>query len=417
MKKYRVLFMMALTTLLLCVMAGQRTEAMEKTAQQINIVELPQNLNFYLDPENEGGLGQIYSDKYRIRNEGKEPIAFSAELVLSILEEQADIAFCPEEWSTEPENRSIYMYVVFEGTWGEDICVLTDYQMPCSKKITLKPAGMEGDTVYISFGGELSQSEEWKSGELGINCLYSISMDSMKYQAVINGNHIRLKDEEGKLEAGKKAELYLVPDEGYSLPAKIQVYMDEMEIEASYDATTGQIVLDKVSGDVVIYANGIKRAALPGADVIDSRKSVWSWTAEDGVQTYEYKFLQDDEVVDSGRLDVNQGVVNWSWSEKLEDGSYELRLKAIGDTVHCLNSEEGSYPVTVEKALLEEEDSQDGNTEEEDSQNDNTEEAIQDSNTEEEELQDSSAEEEELQDSSAEEEVRDLEEEALTPSM
>ena len=356
MKKHRALFMMALTTLLLCVMAGPRTEAMENVTRQINIVELPQNLNFYLDPENEGSLGQIYSDKYRIQNIGKEPVAFSAELVLSILEEQAAITFCPEEWNAEPENRSIYMYVVFEGVWGEDIYVLTDSQMPCSKKITLEPAGMEGDTVYIYFGGELSRSEEWKSGELGINCLYLISEDSVKYQAVINGNHIRIESEEGELEAGKKAELYLVPDEGYSLPAEIQVYVDEMEIETSYDAATGEIVLDNVSGDIVIYANGIKRAALPDMKIMDTEKAVWSWMAEDGVQTYEYKFLQNDVEVDSGRIDADQGVVNWSWSEKLEDGNYELRLRAIGDAVHCLNSEEGSYPVTVEKALLAEED-------------------------------------------------------------
>ena len=367
-KKCKILFMTALTTALLCVIVGNRTEASETSNRQINIVELPQKLNFYLDPGNEGGLGQIYSSKYKIQNMGKESVAFSAELMLSILEEQTAITFCPEAWSTEPENRSIYMYVVFEGIWGEERCVLTDSQTPCSKRIRLEAAGAEGDTVYISFGGELSRSEGWKSGELGINCVYSISADSVKYQAAIEGNHIRIKDEDVGLEAGETAELYLVPDEEYSLPAKVQVYMDGMEIETSFDAASGKIVLDNVSGDIVIYANGIKRASLPDPEVMDTDKAVWSWTAEDGVQTYEYKFIQEEEVIDSGRFDVEQGVVNWSWNVNLEDGSYELRLKAIGDTVHCLNSDEKSYSVTVKKALSEEEETQDSNTEQEEMQ-------------------------------------------------
>ncbi|MEY8392194.1 hypothetical protein AALA98_12630 [Lachnospiraceae bacterium 45-W7] len=351
MKKYWILCIAAVSILLMCG-ARQRTEAAETAEQQAAAVEVPQNLNFYLDPQNEGGRGQIYSDKYRIRNAGKEAVILSMELALSILEEQADITFCPEKWDTEPEDRSIYMYAVFEGSWGEDKGILTS-ETSCREKIILQPAGMEGDAVYISFGGTLSKSKKWKSGELGINAFYTVAVDSREYQASINGNHIRIKDGGVKITDGQNMELSLVPDEGYFLPADVQVYMGGVQIQAIYNMADGKIVLENVSDNVVVCANGITKATLPDIEIMDMGKAVWSWTADTGIEAYEYIFLQDGQQISSGRFGVEDGIVSWNWSEGLESGSYVLRLKAIGDMVHCLNSEEGNYPVTVDRTVLE----------------------------------------------------------------
>ncbi len=332
--------------------AGQTIKAAEKAAQQVTIVELPQNLNFYLDPENEKGRGQIYSNQYKVQNAGKEAVTFSIEMSLSVLDAEASVAFCPEEWSDEPEDRSIYMYVLFEGEQTEAKHILTDPESSCKESIVLEPAGEAGDTFYISFGGKLSQSPEWKSGELAVNSLYHMSSASMGYMASVEGEHIRIEDSGKNLTSGERAELYLVPDEGYFLPAEIQVWMGGAETEAVYDAATGKVVLEKVSHDVTIYANGITRAILPDMNVMNPEEPVWSWTAEEGIQAYEYRFLYEEEVVKSGRIDVNEGIVSWEWSDGLENGEYRLFLKAIGDAIHCLNSEEVDCWITVDKEKL-----------------------------------------------------------------
>lgn len=351
MKKRKILLCMIIMCICLFASAESQVKATEMTERQVTAIELPQNLNFYLDPENENGRGQIYSDKYRIRNAGKEAVYFSIDITLLPVDEQASITFCPEEWETEPVDRSIYMYAVFEGKQREDVYVLTDTENSCMEEIVLEPAGEDGDTVCISFGGRLSQSEDWKSGELAINALYTMSAKGAEYQAKVEGKHIKIENED-KLEAGENAELYLVPDEGYSLPAKIQVYMSEVETAFAYDMVTGKVSLDNVAGDVVIYADGIAKASLPDEELMDMGEMLWSWSAQEGIQAYEYIFLKEDREVSSGRISVEDGMLIWNWSEGLEDGDYQLHLKAIGDSIHCMNSEEGIYSITVDREIL-----------------------------------------------------------------
>lgn len=351
MKKDKRLYMMAFSMLCLLI-AGEPVKAEGKAERQVTAVELPQNLNFYLDPDNEKGRGQIYSDQYRVRNAGEEAVTFTIDLSLSLLDDEAAIMFCPEEWSEESENRSVYMYVLFEGEQIEDKYILTDLEADCKESVVLAPAGEEGDTVYISFGGMLSRSGDWKSGELAVNALYNMSSASMGYMALIEGEHIQLRNDAGKLPSGKTAELYLIPEEGYFLPAKVQVLMNGVEIESQYDAVTGRLFLENVSGDIIIYANGITRAVLPDAEVMNTEEMLWTWEAEEGIQAYEYSFVYEEEVVKSGRIEVIDGYVSWDWSEGLGNGEYLLSLKAIGDAIYCLNSEEMSWQVTVDQDVL-----------------------------------------------------------------
>ena len=209
MKKYRIICIIALAALLLYILTGERTEAAEV------MVEVPENLNFYLDPGNINEKGQIYSQKYKIRNVGKGNVIFSIEMALSMLEKSEVIDFCPKKWKTEPAEKSIFMYVIFEGNWGKDKIILTDTGILCQKSMVLEPAGTDGDTISISFGGMLSQSEQWKSGELAINAIYELSTESMEHQVTIDGEHLQIKDGTEKILEGEKVEFYLVPDEGY----------------------------------------------------------------------------------------------------------------------------------------------------------------------------------------------------------
>jgi len=351
MRKDRILYIMIMSVLCFLI-TGRPVRAAEKTERQVAIVEVPQNLNFYLDPYNEKGKGQIYSEQYMIRNDGKEAVTFSIEMALSVLESETEIAFCPEEWNEEPAGRSIYMYVLFKGKQIENQYILTDPETSCKESVVLEPAGEDGDTVYISFGGTLSQSRDWKSGELAIDSLYNMSSASMGYMASVEGEHIRIGDDGNELGSGKSAELYLIPEEGYFLPSKVQVFMGGVETEAIYDAVTGRVFVENVKNDVVIYANGITRAGLPDAEVLNPEEVLWTWMAEEGIQAYEYNFLYEEDTVKSGRVDVIDSAVNWDWSEGLESGEYQLLLKAIGDTVHCLNSEEVSYQITVDREIL-----------------------------------------------------------------
>lgn len=352
MKRRRILLYMMIICAFLFARAGAQVNATGIAERQVTAIELPQNLNFYLDPENKNGQGQIYSAKYIIRNAGKDAVNFSIDMALSLLDNQSSIVFCPEEWDTEPLDRSIYMYVVLKREQDKNVYVLTDLNMACAENVILAPAGQDGDTIYISFGGRLSQSEEWKSGELAVNALYAMSVRKIGYQARVEGEHIKLENAEEELTGGKRAELYLAAEEGYSLSAKIQVYMGEQETEFEYDTATGKIILKEVTDDVVIYANGISKASLPMAELMDMNEMLWCWTAEEGVQAYEYAFWQEDMEIERGRISVEEGQVAWNWSERLENGDYQLCLKAIGDNIHCMNSEENNYLVTVEKELL-----------------------------------------------------------------
>lgn len=351
MSKGKILYI-AVISALCFLMVSEPVKAAEKKGQQVTAVQVPQNLNFYLDPDNEKGRGQIYSNQYKVQNSGKEAVTFYMELSLSALDTETGIIFSPEEWDEAPEDRCIYMYVLFEGKETEDNYILTNPEEECKERVVLEPAGEEGDTLYISFGGVLSGSEGWKSGELAINALYKMSSASMGYTVSVEGEHIQIEENEKKLMSEEKAELTLVPDEGYSLPAKIQVFMGEAETEVSYDAVTGKVLLEKVDQDVVIYANGITRAKLPDAEVMKTDEAVWSWEAEEGIQAYEYRFLQGEETVKSGRIEVREDGIRWNWSEGLENGEYQMLLKAIGDAVYCLNSEEADYRIIVNREIL-----------------------------------------------------------------
>lgn len=351
MKKNRLVCMIFIALFL--VIMGESPKTVKAESGQVVAVELPQNLNFYLDPENEYGRGQIYSEQYRIHNYGSEPAEFSMSLSLSRVDPETDIQLCPQMWEGEPENRSMYMYVSFDGSQVADEFILTAGEI-CQKSVVLEPDGTDGDTLYISFGGALSQSEEWKSGEMAVNAVYSMPNSGAAEAGVrLVGSYIRLENMEG--------EWYLVPDDGYALPASIAVYADGVEANAGYDATTGRIHLEYLSGEIVIYASGITNATLPGDNIVNSQQMVWSWNAEKGVQAYEYAFFQGDHVVCRGRVPVENGLVNWNWSEGLENGTYRLCLRAIGDTVYCLNSAENSYWVTVDRPEDQELKSQENN--------------------------------------------------------
>lgn len=351
MSKGKILYI-AVISALCFLMVSEPVKAAEKKGQQVTAVQVPQNLNFYLDPDNEKGRGQIYSNQYKVQNSGKEAVTFYMELSLSALDTETGITFSPEEWDEAPEDRCIYMYVSFEGKETEDNYILTNPEEECKERVVLEPAGEEGDTLYISFGGMLSGTEGWKSGELAINALYKMSSASMGYTVSVEGEHIQIEENGKKLMSEEKAELTLVPDEGYSLPAKIQVFMGEAEAEVSYDAVTGKVLLEKVDQDVVIYANGITRAKLPDDEVMKTDEAVWSWEAEEGIQAYEYRFLQGEETVKSGRIEVREDGIRWNWSEGLENGEYQMLLKAIGDAVYCLNSEEADYRIIVNREIL-----------------------------------------------------------------
>ena len=158
-------------------------------------------------------------------------------------------------------------------------------------------------------------------------CALPISVENgekSEYKVKIDGWHIRIEYEEENLTTGESVVFYLVPDEGYSLPARIQVYVGGQEAEFLYDAITGKISLEKITGDVVVSANGITKASLPVSEIINEEEMFWSWTAEEGIQAYEYIFLQDDTEISRGRIAAESGSVVWSWSEGLENGDYQL---------------------------------------------------------------------------------------------
>lgn len=319
------------------------------TQSQVLSVALPENINFYLNPHRKYGQDLIYSPRYKIKNMGKRRIVFDMEMTLSELISDTGIVYCAEEDGIWQDTKSIYLYVLMEYNQAQELFVLSEGERRLDKDIILEPDGVEGDALYISFGGKLGREADWKSGEIGVDVFYSMDEVEEIYKLNLEGKHVYLEDSQEEIEGGTQSKVMLRAEEGYSLPSEIRVSMNGKEMSFfEYDSVSGTIVLDKVIGDVTIFAYGISAAELPEEKIFLSGEGTWEWDVVDGIQAYDYEFLQNGVTIKSGRVAVdNDGKVRWKWSEGLNEGEYQMKIKAIGDNVYYTNSEEKTYWLTI----------------------------------------------------------------------
>lgn len=326
---------------------GVHSRALSAQSQAMSVV-LPENINFYLNPEKKYGQDLVYSPRYKIKNMGKKRILFDIEMTLSELVPNTGIVYCADENEIQQGTKSIYFYVLLEYNQRQELYVLSKGKQKFEQEFLLEPDGSEGDTLYISFGGELGQEADWKGGEIGIDAFYSMDEVEEMYKLNLEGTHVYLDNVEEEIQGGDQSKLILKSEDGYSLPSEIKVSMNGKETSFfEYDSHTGTIILDKVTGDVIIFADGISVAELPKETVFSSSEDIWEWDVVDGIQAYDYEFSQNEITIKSGRIAVDNNKVRWKWNEGLKEGEYQMRLKAIGDNVYYTNSEERTYLLTV----------------------------------------------------------------------
>ncbi len=144
--------------------SGENIELKDNGLRQLQI---PQKLEVVIDPWEIDGRGQIYSEKYVIRNDGET----SGRLILSNLAckvpEQSGVVVTTNPAGLHDDSeKSIYMQMIFGN--GDGVCLS---QESSGYEAELQP----GEELFIHFEGEVNEnaSESWRNGDVAVNVVYS----------------------------------------------------------------------------------------------------------------------------------------------------------------------------------------------------------------------------------------------------
>ncbi len=153
-------------------------------------LQMPQKLEVVIDPWEMDGKGQIYSEKYQIRNTGED----TGRLTLSGLtckprEESGAIVRTDRNGIHEDKRKSIYMEMVF--STGERIVLSEE---GAGYEAELRP----GEEVSLEFSGEVNEyaSGSWDNEDIMVGVVYSWDME--EDTADISGDAAESEEETGK---------------------------------------------------------------------------------------------------------------------------------------------------------------------------------------------------------------------------
>ncbi len=153
-------------------------------------LQMPQKLEVVIDPWEMDGKGQIYSEKYQIRNTGED----TGRLTLSGLtckprEKSGAIVRTDRNGIHEDKRKSIYMEMVF--STGERIVLSEE---GAGYEAELRP----GEEISLEFSGEVNEyaSGSWDNEDIIVGVVYSWDME--EDTADISGDAAESKEETGK---------------------------------------------------------------------------------------------------------------------------------------------------------------------------------------------------------------------------
>ena len=153
-------------------------------------LQMPQKLEVVIDPWEMDGKGQIYSEKYQIRNTGED----TGRLTLSGLtckprEKSGAIVRTDRNGIHEDKRKSIYMEMVF--STGERIVLSEE---GAGYEAELRP----GEEVSLEFSGEVNEyaSGSWDNEDIIVGVVYSWDME--EDTADISGDAAESEEETGK---------------------------------------------------------------------------------------------------------------------------------------------------------------------------------------------------------------------------
>ena len=153
-------------------------------------LQMPQKLEVVIDPWEMDGKGQIYSERYQIRNTGEDTGRLTlAGLTCKPREKSGAIVRTDRNGIHEDKRKSIYMEMVF--STGERIVLSEE---GAGYEAELRP----GEEISLEFSGEVNEyaSGSWDNEDIIVGVVYSWDME--EDTADISGDAAESKEETGK---------------------------------------------------------------------------------------------------------------------------------------------------------------------------------------------------------------------------
>lgn len=139
----------------------------EAVASAMKNLLIPQKLDIVIDPWEMDGRGQIYSEKYVIRNEGETTgILTLSNLTCKSQESGNVIVRSDKNGLHDDEEKALYLEMWF----GDSDCIVLSEQ-GAEYQTELEP----GEEIIIYFAGEVNEyaSEDWGSNDVKVSIVYS----------------------------------------------------------------------------------------------------------------------------------------------------------------------------------------------------------------------------------------------------
>ncbi len=187
-------------------------ESKEKTVssdeRDISFLQIPEKLSVTIDPLEVDGKGQIYSEKYSIRNDGKTAgVLRLYDLRCKLRKGSSVILRKDTKGLHEGEEQSIYMEILFG-----DADRLTLTQKASEYETELEP----GEELPIRFTGEVNENapERWANQGISINISYSWKLEEEKPERARVKKEAEAEPEEEVSENDTEVEETMLPTEG-----------------------------------------------------------------------------------------------------------------------------------------------------------------------------------------------------------
>lgn len=310
----------------------------DSVVSEMKNLQIPQKLEIVIDPWKMDGKGQIYSEKYVIRNEGNTAGTLTLSNLACKSQEPGKVIVKSDNCGLhDNEDKALYMEMWF----GNDNPIVlseqgTEYQA------VLQP----GEELTVCFAGEVNEyaAENWKNDDVRVSVVYSwdteepvesesvgdksvteseengekeISRDSAK-DTGIDDNPVKVEEPEG-LEENEEVEENIGREEGEAQGKDEQSEANERN---EGQGNPGEVGENKVSGE-----DSSKNAELkePAGDAIYSEgNSQWEELVSGGENIF---YIDEEAQISSG---TEQGETGEDRTKAIELSEGQ-EMKAIVD--------------------------------------------------------------------------------------
>ena len=155
--------------------SGNHAADLTDAAEGILQLQVPENIDFVIDPWGIAGRGQIYSGEYRIRNCGTEEGVLYLSDMVCIVKDDADVLVAEDEQTAVfGEKKSICIEMVFDN--GETLVLSREGQ-----EYSVRLAPGEEITFWISGAVGTGRMENWKNNDVMIKMTYRFRKEVILY--------------------------------------------------------------------------------------------------------------------------------------------------------------------------------------------------------------------------------------------